>query len=49
LEWVQLLSKAQIFFYDEHQSIMPKDVDKDAFASLNIKAEYKLTNQMRVA
>lgn len=49
LDWIMQLSKTQILFYDQHQSIKPTDVNADDFQSLPWKKTYTLTNQMRVA
>ena len=47
LDWIMLSSKQQIFFYDERQSVIPKDVRPGDFEKLNAK-QYQLTSQMRV-
>ena len=47
LDWIMLSSKQQIFFYDEKQSVIPKDVRPEDFKKLNAK-QYQLTSQMRV-
>lgn len=47
LDWILKRSKAQIFFYDENQSIKPADIRKEDFKKLNAK-HYTLTTQMRI-
>lgn len=49
LDWVIKMSKNQIFFYDEGQSIKPSDVDTEKFKKQKWSSSLlKLTSQMRV-
>jgi uncharacterized protein len=47
LDWIIKLSKHQIFFYDQNQSVKPSDIKRDDFRNLNAK-EFTLKSQMRV-
>lgn len=49
LDWILKMSKHQIFFYDEGQSIKPSDIHVDKFKKQKWSASLmKLTSQMRV-
>lgn len=49
LDWILKMSKHQIFFYDEGQSIKPSDISIDRFKKQKWSASLmKLTSQMRV-
>ncbi len=49
LDWILKMSKNQIFFYDEGQSIKPSDVDQEKFLKQKWSASLlKLESQMRV-
>ena len=50
LEWIMRSSDNQLFFYDEHQSVRPSDVEKHRFASVKSTSTIlELKSQMRVA
>jgi hypothetical protein len=49
LDWILKMSKHQIFFYDEGQSIKPSDISVEKFKKQKWSASVmKLTSQMRV-
>lgn len=49
LDWILKMSKHQIFFYDEGQSIKPSDINVDKFKKQKWSSSLmKLTSQMRV-
>jgi DUF2075 family protein len=49
LDWILKMSKHQIFFYDEGQSIKPSDISVEKFKKQKWSASLmKLTSQMRV-
>ena len=49
LDWILKMSKHQVFFYDEGQSIKPSDIDVDKFRKQKWSASLlKLVSQMRV-
>jgi DUF2075 family protein/DNA replication protein DnaC len=49
LDWILKMSRCQILFYDEGQSIKPSDINKDAFSKKKWSAKLlRLQSQMRV-
>lgn len=48
LDWILACSKQQILFYDARQNVVPADIRKERYNTLNAK-HYELTSQMRVA
>lgn len=50
LEWIMRSSDNQLFFYDEHQSVRPSDIEKERFLSIkSTSTVLELKSQMRVA
>ncbi|MDO8552088.1 MAG: DUF2075 domain-containing protein [bacterium] len=47
LDWIMKTSTQQIFFYDERQSVIPKDIRPSDFKKLNA-THHELVSQMRV-